>query len=461
MVSPLEPAPSRLSRRAILGALLAGAGAVVVACSSGGTTAAPTAGSAPAASSAPAAAPTAAPTSPAASPSGAAAAPTTSAAASAGASPSAGAAASSTATPAASAAASTGPVTLNHYLSGDVNIRDLWTKSLIPAYHKTNPNVTINMVFDEHGSADATTFDRIAAAKNAGKVSGVDTWETGAYLQQGGQSGLIVKLSNQDVPNLAKVPANVLGQYGGYGVPYRGSSVVLAYNSKTVATPPKTLDDLLTWIKANPGQFTYNPPDTGGSGAAFVTRVLKTGIATADEKLFETGYDQAKESEWTKGWTTLKDLGSAIYNHGFYPKGNVPVLQTLGKGSINVAPVWSDQGLQYLAQNLLPPEVKLIQISPAFSGGGAFVGVIADSPHKDAAFAYLNWLLTPPPQTIIVNTIKGYPGLDWKYMPADVQAKFADIAKDFSFGFSAKFSNDLNQQWYEKVAGTPPPAKSG
>jgi putative spermidine/putrescine transport system substrate-binding protein len=404
-------------------------------------------------SSAPAASPTAAPVAPAAP-----AAPTATSA------PVAPAAAAPTPTAAAAPVPATnGAVTLNHYLSGDVNIRDLWTKSLIPAYQKVTPSVTINMVFDEHGSADATTFDRVAAAKNAGKVSGVDTWETGGYLQQGGTSGLIVKLSQQQIPNLAKVPANVLGQYSSYGVPYRGSSVVLAYNSKVVSTPPKTLDDVLAWVKANPGQFTYNPPDKGGSGGAFVTRLVKLGIRDSDEKLFETGYDQSKESEWDKGFGTLKDLSSAIYQQGgqaFYPQGNVPVLQTLGKGAINMAPVWSDQGLQYLAQNLLPPEVKLTQISPAFSGGGAFIGVVADSANKDAAYGFLNWLLTPDPQAIIINTIKGYPGLDWQYMPADVREKFADIAKDFSFGFSAKFGSDMNKQWYEKVAGTPQPTKS-
>jgi len=350
---------------------------------------------------------------------------------------------------------------LTYYLSGDVNIRDLWGKSLIPAYKKVNPDVTIDLVFSEHGNGDATTFDRIAAAKQAGKTSGVDMWETGSYLQQGGDAGLIEKLSATQIANLAKVPPAVIGQYNSFGVPYRGSSVVLAYNSKDVSTPPKTLEDLLTWIKANPGKFTYNPPDTGGSGSAFVTRVLKMGISSADDNLFQTGYDQSKESQWDQGWTTLKGLGPAIYNNGFYPKGNVPVLQTLGKGSISVAPVWSDQSLSYLSQNLLPPEVKLLQITPPFSGGGAFVGVIADSVHKEASYAYLNWVLTPDPQMTIINTIQGYPGLDWKYMPADVQAKFADIAKDFSFGFSSKFSNDMNQQWYEKVAGTPPPPKSG
>ncbi|HVC34372.1 MAG TPA: polyamine ABC transporter substrate-binding protein [Chloroflexota bacterium] len=447
---------SRVSRRHFLqqstfAAIGVGTATLIAACSGGASTAAPTtapvaAPTTAATKAAPttAAAPTAAPTTAAATAATPAPAPTT-------------ASAAATVAPAATAAKASGPVTVNYYLSGDVNIRDLWSKSLIPAYQKVQPNVTIAMTFSEHGAGDQTTFDRLAAAKQAGKPSGVDLWETGNYLQQGGQAGLIEKLTDTEIPNLAKVSPTVLGQYNSYGVPYRGSSVVLAYNSKVVTTAPQTLDDVLAWVKANPGQFTYNPPDQGGSGQAFVTRVLMMGMPDSDLNLFQTGYDQSKESEWDKGWTTLKDLAPSIYNKGFYPKGNVPVLQTLGKGSINMAPVWSDQGLSYLAQNLLPPEVKLEQISPPFSGGGAFVGVVADSVQKDAAYAYLNWVLTPDPQTIIINTIDGYPGLDWKYMPPDVQAKFAAVAKDYSFGFSAKFDTDLNQQWYEKVAGTPMP----
>ena len=136
-------------------------------------------------------------------------------------------------------------------------------------------------------------------------------------------------------------------------MPYRASSVILAYNSAEVKDPPKTLDDLLTWIKNNEGKFTYNPPDKGGSGGNFVTRVLKIGIPDNQQTFFQTDYDESKEAMWEKGWTALKDLHPHIFNSGFYPAGNIPVLQTLGKGSISMAPVWSDQSLSYLSQKLL------------------------------------------------------------------------------------------------------------
>ncbi len=338
------------------------------------------------------------------------------------------------------AAKTTGDINL--YVGGDVNIRDLWQKQLLPAYKKVKPDVNFTLVFDEHALSEQAVFDKLAAAKQANAVSGVDLWEATGRLAQGGTAGLIQKVTSKEVSNLDKVPKDSVDRFGSFGVPYRASSVILAYNSAEVKDPPRTLDDLINWVKSNDGKFTYNPPDKGGSGGNFTTRVLEAGIPQDQLSFFQTQYDESKEALWEKGWQTLKDLHPHIFNNGFYPAGNVPVLQTLSKGSISMAPVWSDQSLSYLAQKLLPPEIKLLQIDPPFAGSAAYLGIPSDSKNKEVLYEFLNWLLTPEPQNLIVEQINGYPGLDWKYMPPDVQQKYADVAK----------------AWYEKVAGAPPPA---
>jgi putative spermidine/putrescine transport system substrate-binding protein len=426
-------------RRQFLVLIGGGTTALLAACTSSGTAPAPT--GAPPAAPTQAAKPAAATTAPAAAPTTAPAAPTT-----------APAAAPTTAP----AAAASGDINL--YVGGDVNIRDLWQKQLLPAYKQVKPNVNFTLVFDEHALQEQAVFDKLAAAKQANAVSGVDLWEATGRLAQGGQAGLIQKVTAKEIPNLDKVPKDTLDRFAGFGIPYRASSVILAYNSDEVKDPPKTLDDLIAWVKNNDGKFTYNPPDKGGSGGNFTTRVLSLGIPQDQLSFFQTQYDETKESLWEKGWQALKDLHPHIFNNGFYPAGNIPVLQTLGKGSISMAPVWSDQSLSYLAQKLLPPEVKLLQIDPPFAGSAAYLGIPSDSKNKDVLYEFLNWLLTPEPQSVIVNQINGYPGLDWKYMPDDVQKKYADVAKAYSFEFSPQFNNDRNKQWYEKVAGTPPPA---
>ena len=347
------------------------------------------------------------------------------------------------------------PVTLNFYSGGDVNVKDLWENNLLPMYEKQHPNVKFNLVFSSHGGDDQTTLNRMAAAQKAGKASGVDLLE--GPVSDAGDAGLLVKLSAKEVPNLSKTDPNVVKQVNGYGAPYRGSSVVLAYNGDKVKNPPKSVDALLAWINAHPGEFTYNTPDTGGSGGGFVTRILRTGIAPGDAEFFQTGYDAGKEKQWDQGLNTLRALAPKLYQGGQYSKNNVETLQLLGKGAINMGPVWSDQALSYMKQGLLPDNIKLTQLTPPFYGGASYVGVAKDSPNKQAAYNFLNWLLTPQAQSVVVDKMNGYPGVKLQYMPADVQAKYGDIAGDFSFGFSSKFGSDMNRLWYERVAGTPQP----
>jgi len=349
------------------------------------------------------------------------------------------------------------PVTLNFYSGGDVNVKDLWENNLLPMYRKSHPGVSVNLVFSSHGDNDAATVDRMAAAKKAGKVSGIDLLE--GPVDDAGSAGLMDKLSAQKVPLLARVSPGVVARAHSFGVPYRASSVVLAYDSSRVKNPPKTVAALLDFINKNPGQFTYNTPDTGGSGNAFVTRIVRGGISASDSSFFETDYDAGKEKSWDQGLATLKALAPKLYGGGQYSQNNVGTLQLLGKGAIQMGPVWSDMGLSYLKQGLLPANIKLTQLDPPLAGGAAYLGVPADSVNKAAAYAFLNWLLTPEVQAIVVDKMNGYPGVQLKYMPAAVQAKYGDIATDFSYGFSSKFGSDMNRLWYERVAGTAQPQR--
>lgn len=394
----------------------------------------------------------------------ASAAATTSSGSSAAATGSASASSATTSAAAASVSSPpqlTGNVTVNFYSNGDTNIHDLWNTDLLPKWNQANPSMQIKLIFSEHGTDNQAVYDKLAGAQSAGKPTDVDIFEGDTLLGQGGAAGIFMKITDAEVPSIAKTDPNVVKQEGGYGMPYRASSVVLAYNSQFVQSPPKTLDDIYTWIKANQGKFTYNPPDTGGSGSAFVTATLKKFIPQDQLQTFQTGYDPKLESSWDQGFALLKSLGPDLLRGGFYPKGNVPVLQELGKQTVYVAPVWSDQGLSYLAQKLLPDTVKLEAITPPFSGGAAYLGVPTGSQHQAQAFKFLEWVLQPEQQSVIIDKINGYPGLEWQYMPADVQQKFAALAKNYdTFSFSSKFGSDVNKLWYEKVAGTPQPKSS-
>jgi putative spermidine/putrescine transport system substrate-binding protein len=343
-------------------------------------------------------------------------------------------------------------VTLNVYINGDTNILDLWSKVLLPAFAKRYPNYRANMVPLLHGDGSQGVFDKILGAKRAGKPTDVDLWETEpSYVEQGIPELLWARLSERVLPNIARVPSQALEAVDYYGVPYRGSSVIIAYNSAFMKTPPRTFDELVAWIKANPGKFTYCDPNTGGSGQAFVTAAIYKFAQAA--KFAGTAYDPKEEAAWAPAWQLLKDLQPAMYNKGFHPNGNVAVLQLLGQQNIWIAPVWSDMGLDFSKRGQLPKSVKFLQLSPPLFGGDSTVTLPSGSAHLEGTLTLLNWLLTPEAQAMVIDEVSGYPGIDWKYMPESVRVKFQDVAKPYAPFPNAKYLADIKRLWHDNVAG--------
>src|SRR5438445_10446153 len=128
------------------------------------------------------------------------------------------------------------------YSGGDTNVQDLHQKQIIPAFEKAT-GIKVTFTFLEHGTGAQGIYDRIKAQKDTGKQQwDIDIWEadTGYYTRP---DDLFMQLSASDIPNLAKIPKATLDFVSSKGVPYRGSSVVVAYNSDKVKEAPKTYDE--------------------------------------------------------------------------------------------------------------------------------------------------------------------------------------------------------------------------
>ncbi|GMA19106.1 extracellular solute-binding protein [Arsenicicoccus piscis] len=339
-------------------------------------------------------------------------------------------------------------------VSADTNIQDLWTKQLVPGFTKANPGIKVNINFDLHGEHDAQNAAKLAAAVKGGKDVGFDVIDAGFVTQAAG-ANLLLKEDATTLPALAQVNKTLVEAGKGYGVPYRASSVLLAYNTTKVKTPPKTLDELLAWIKANPGRFAYNSPKSGGSGQSFVTTVLDANMDQAASDKLRTTYDKAAMAGWDKGFAVLKGLNPYVYGKGVYPNGNSQVLQLLSSGQIDMAPVWSDMFVTAKTNGQIPASVSSAQISnPSFTGGASYLGVPATTTHKDAAQKLLEYVLTPDAQAAIATQIAGTPVLPLASLPADVQKKFEQTAPEtMRPTYVSEVSNDLNNQWDQKVPG--------
>ena len=346
-----------------------------------------------------------------------------------------------------------GPATtLNFQSGGDVNIQNMWQQDLLPVFKKACPNITVNFTFDTHSTNQNLDTAKIAAALKTGKTPDIDV--TDDFATQAAQAQLTVAVTPSNVPALANVSQAALKSYNNLAAPYRGSAVLLAYDSTKISSPPKTLADLLTWIKANPGKFTYNDPSTGGSGQYFVESVLESKMSQSDVAKMNAQYEPTMESTWDPGMQVLKSLTPDVYQK-VYPKGNQAVLDLMAKNEIEMAPVWSDMFLSAQATNQLSSNWKVTQITqPTFSGGPAYLAIIKNTPHLQAAEAFVNWVLQPAQQTVIVQKIAGFPAIPLSSLPSNVQTDFTGVdTQNLRPAMNSKNQADYQKKWSEVVPG--------
>lgn len=337
--------------------------------------------------------------------------------------------------------------------SDDTNIQELWQQVLIPDFQKANPGVTIKLTSDVHGTNDQANFAKLAAATQQGRDPAMDVITAG-FVAKAGKAGLLATDTSK-VSSLGSIDPKLVAAGGPGGVPYRASGVLLAYNPEKVPNPPGSLDELLTWIKANPGRFTYNTPKTGGSGGAFVSTVLDKFVPPGDRDQMTTAYKKELEKDWEEGWKTLAGLNPSIFQKGVYPNGNQQTLQLLSSGQIDMAPVWSDQFISGQASGAIPKTYKVKQIAnPPFTGGAAYIAVVKASKNQELGWKLINFLLLPEEQAKIADKIAGYPVIPLDKLPSEVQAKFKDAdTQNLRPTYFADHGTDINNLWDQNVPG--------
>ncbi|MBE1445741.1 extracellular solute-binding protein [Paenibacillus sp. OAS669] len=342
------------------------------------------------------------------------------------------------------------PVEINFYFSGSANVKEMW-ETLAPQFEKANPEIKVKLVHLPDGQAEGAAIDKVLGAKKAGQKSiDIDVFETGlSNLTKGEKDGVWQKLDQSMIPNLGKVDSAYMNDVHQLAVPYRASSVVLAYNSKNVPEPPKTADELYDWIRKHPGKFAYNDPATGGSGSSFVQTAIYNFLPP--EAIHNE--DPAIMKQWDKGFALLKELGPSMYQKGVYPKKNQGTMDILASGEVDMIPAWSDMALEQLSKKMLPDTIKLTQIQPAFTGGPSYIAIPAMSEKKEAAQKFINYALTPEAQTVVINKMYGYPGIKWSEMPQELQKKFESVAKGYRTFTIGSLGDEINKRWQREVAG--------
>lgn len=313
----------------------------------------------------------------------------------------------------------------------------------------------VELQFMLSGTGAQTLADMVAAAAKANQtetdydiidMSGDDLSK---IVSQIGEESF-VKLDDSKLPNAASVEAESTVATD-YVQPYRGTTVILAYDSEAVPEPPKTMDELVEWMKANPGRFAYNTPGTGGAGDSFV----RTAVYNFLPEEAITSNDPKWEEQWDEGFEFLASIHPYMYKSGgsiVYPNKNQGTLDLLNQGEIDMCINWADMVLSQRAQGAIKDTIKITQIEPALTGSLQTLAIPTFGSNEDGAYAFMDYMLSPEAQQIMVEQMAAIPLIDTEGMDMTGYEDLQDLdVSNFRIMSIGDLATDFNERWDNEI----------
>lgn len=275
-----------------------------------------------------------------------------------------------------------------------------------------------------------------------------------SYVDEAGSEDVLLNIDTTKLSNLSLVqmqPVILKDKL----VPYRGTTVVFAYNSEKVPNPPQTWDELVTWIKANDGRFAYNTPDSGGAGAGFVRTAIYRLIEDQSARMSN---DEKWAASWDAGYAWLADIHPYLYKSGGhvqYPTKNQGALDVLISEEIWMTPAWADQVMTQKEAGTMSENIKMYQLTDgALSGSDVDIAIPSIGSHVDECYDFINFVISPEGQQILVDQMKAVPVIDSALLEqtASVAAVSALNPSEFAFLSIGALGDLINTRWAEDIA---------
>lgn len=218
------------------------------------------------------------------------------------------------------------PVALNIIdVAGNLQL----TQAAIEKFAKENPALISKVIFSRAPSPELPA--KLKAQQTANRVD-IDLVLTGpGAMSDGITQGLWIDVWTK-YPDLlpkadeiyhekALMMQKNFGQNEGVAVVYSPSGPLFEYAPDRVKTVPKNAEELLAWVKANPGRFCYARPVNSGPGWTFLMAMPYI-LGDKDPSDPING--------WEKTWAYLKELDQGI---DYYPPGTTATMKEFAEGT--------------------------------------------------------------------------------------------------------------------------------
>lgn len=337
-----------------------------------------------------------------------------------------------------------GPVSLVYMTAGDVNMLALGQNVLAPEFKKKYPEVDVRTVHTGPGEAGSRLiFEKLKSEKDAGK----ETWDVDVamvhqiFLTWALEEDLLLKYT--DDIETSKYLTSPHAKYAlgvnveGCVMPMFHSQIAIAYNPDFVTDPPKSYEELVEWVKANPGKFGYNGIKGGMSGVGFTVGWIYWKSGKYEKYALTGPYDEAEVATWEDGLKELKEFNKYVT----LTAGNVGTLDALNRGEIWMGPVWVDMFYTFMLEGKMDPKIRLTMIEPGLPGQPMYFVIPKKAKNVEWAKKFVEFVTSPEVQgKVIVERYNWYPGIDGTYVKDYVSPEAFDrLYKDISPETLAKY----------------------
>jgi len=254
----------------------------------------------------------------------------------------------------------------------------------------------------------ADMVKRVRAEKAAGKTRGsVDlVWINGENFLTMKREGLLFGPFAESLPGYGLV--DVQGKpttrldfsepVDGLEAPWGMAQLTFMADSRRTPEPPRSLDALLAFAKANPGRVTYpRPPNFHGT--TFLKQLLLD-LNTERSALYRPVTPAAFAQATAPLWRTLDALHPQLWRAGRqFPLNAEAMRQMLADGELLLALTFNpNDAANEIAAKRLPASIVSYQFESGTIGNTHFVAIPVNASASDAAQVVANFLLSPEAQ---------------------------------------------------------------
>lgn len=215
-------------------------------------------------------------------------------------------------------------------------------------------------------------------------------------VQEAKKAGILEKINSSELENLSKLRSDLIQNFDPdlYGIPYDFGPIAFIYDSERVNLSDLRFEDFYNETLAS--YLVTEDPTQSTTGLAFL--LWQIGI-----------YDKLLNKDWKEWWVKVKDKiviakswGSAYYDYFLNEAAGRPIVV-----SYLTSPVY-----HYLYENTTRYKPMLVKYNGDWYAWFQIqgVGIVKDSPMKDIALKFIDWLLSDEIQSMVIYNDIMLPG---------------------------------------------------